>query len=57
MEKIVMWGLVTICSGLGSWIPSLWHAGMLSVAGIVGGLIGAVLGFWLNAKLSDYVNL
>lgn len=55
MEKIVFWSIVTITSGIGCWIPTLWHAGIFSISGIMGSVIGFVVGVWLARLLSSYI--
>lgn len=55
MQKIVFWSIVSIASGIGSWIPSLWHAGVFSIAGIIGGVLGFVAGIWLAKLLDGYI--
>ncbi|MCX6727633.1 MAG: hypothetical protein NTX11_02355 [Candidatus Saccharibacteria bacterium] len=57
MNKLVLYGLISICSGIGSWIPSLWHAGFLSAWGIIGGIVGCFVGVWLNFQLKNYIDL
>ena len=48
--------LIMICmvvgSTLGSWLPSLWGAGGLSLSSVLLGGIGGVLGIWAGFKLS-----
>ena len=57
MGKVVFWSLVTIFSALGSWIPSLWHAGFFSIAGIIGGVVGLGVGIWLAYLIDNYINV
>jgi hypothetical protein len=57
MQKLVFWSIITLTSAVGSYIPSLWHAGPFSVAGIIGGLAGFAAGFWVNNLLDSYINL
>lgn len=55
MNKRLVYLLVIICGGIGSYVPALWHAGAMSAAGILGGLIGGLIGIWLALKLNNYV--
>jgi hypothetical protein len=55
MQKLVFWSIVTIASGIGSWIPSWWHAGVLSISGLVGGAVGFIAGLWLAKLLDGYI--
>ena len=42
----------TIGSTLGGLVPALWHAGLLSLWGIVLSTIGGVLGIWAGYRMS-----
>jgi hypothetical protein len=48
-KTIVMLGMV-IGSTVGGYIPSLFHAGFLSIWGVVGSAIGGLLGIWVTYK-------
>lgn len=52
--KILLYGSVFIFGTIGSYIPSLWHAGVLSAWGIIGGVVGTVIGIWIAIKLNNY---
>jgi ABC-type lipoprotein release transport system permease subunit len=52
--KGLIYGSVIIFSTIGGYIPSLWHAGFLSISGIIGGIIGTIFGIWAAIKLSSY---
>ena len=56
MNKVVLYGSVSVFSLLGSWIPSLWHAGYLSIWGILGGIVGFFVGLWVYSLLNDYID-
>ena len=43
---------VLVGSTVGGFVPSLWGAGVLSVAGVVFSVLGGVAGVWVGAKLS-----
>ena len=45
-SKRMIWIGATIGSTLGGLLPSLWHAGMFSVWGIVLSTVGGVIGIW-----------
>jgi len=55
MNKALLWGSITVFSIIGSYIPALWHADMLSAASILGGLIGGLFGIWAALKLNEYI--
>ena len=42
-----------IGSSIGSFIPSLWGAGIFSFSSIIFGAIGAVAGIYIGFKLSN----
>ena len=54
---MLIYGSVFIFSTIGAYIPSLWHAGVFSIWGIVGGIVGTVVGIWAAIKLQDYVSI
>ena len=43
---------VFLGSTLGGFVPDLWHAGMMSMSGVVFGLAGGIAGLWLGVKLN-----
>ena len=47
----VMMIAVLVGSTLGALVPSLWGAGMLSVAGVVFSILGGVAGIWAGARI------
>jgi hypothetical protein len=47
----VMMIAVLVGSTLGGLVPSLWGAGMLSVAGVVFSILGGVAGIWVGARM------
>jgi len=51
MPKSLVWIGVSVGSLLGSWLPSLFGAGMLSLWGVFGGFVGAIVGIWVVFKL------
>ncbi len=52
--KMLIYGSVFIFSAIGSYIPSLWHAGPFSAWGIIGGIVGTIFGLWAAIKMSKY---
>lgn len=50
-KTLIMIGMV-VGSTLGGYVPSLWGAGGLSLASVVFGAIGGLLGIWGGFKLS-----
>jgi len=55
--KMLIYGSVLVFSTIGGYIPSLWHAGLFSASGILGGIIGTIVGIWVAIKVSNYVSL
>lgn len=47
----VMMIAVLVGSTVGGLVPSLWGAGMLSVAGVLFSLLGAAAGIWAGARI------
>jgi len=45
---------VAVFSTIGSYVPVLWHAGFFSMASIIGGIIGTIIGIWVAVKLNNY---
>lgn len=42
---------VLVGSTVGGFVPSLWGAGMLSVAGVLFSIVGGIAGIWVGAKV------
>ena len=57
MGKGLLYGSVLIFSLIGSYIPALWHAGVFSLWGIIGGIVGTIVGIWVAFKVNNYVDL
>jgi ABC-type dipeptide/oligopeptide/nickel transport system permease component len=55
--KWLIYGSVFIFSTIGAYIPALWHANLLSISSILGGIIGTIFGIWAAIKLNNYVDL
>lgn len=52
-SKALVWIGVTVGSVVGSFVPSLWGADMLSLSSLVFGAIGAIVGIYIGFKLSN----
>jgi hypothetical protein len=50
-KKAVWFGMI-VGSTIGGWVPSLWHAGMLSIWGIVMSTVGGIAGIWLAYRMT-----
>ena len=50
-KSLIMIGLV-VGSTVGSCIPSLWGAGGMSMASVLVGAIGGLVGIWAGYKIS-----
>jgi predicted MFS family arabinose efflux permease len=44
---------ILVGSTIGGFVPDLWHAGMLSLSGVVFGLAGGIAGLWVGVRLND----
>ena len=44
---------VLVGSTVGGFVPSLWGAGVLSIAGVLFSVIGGIAGIWVGAKLGS----
>lgn len=51
--KKFIWVGVFVGSTVGSYIPSLWGAGLLSFSSIILGTVGALAGLWIGFKLGQ----
>lgn len=50
-KSLIMIGLV-VGTTLGGYVPTLWGAGWLSIASVLIGGIGGLLGIWAGYKVS-----
>jgi predicted MFS family arabinose efflux permease len=46
MSRKAIWIGVIVGSTIGGFVPSLWHASVLSVSGVVFSTIGGLAGIW-----------
>lgn len=44
---------VLVGSTVGGFVPALWGASMLSVAGVLFSIVGGVAGIWVGARLGS----
>ncbi|HEV2105317.1 MAG TPA: hypothetical protein VGU27_06255 [Candidatus Eisenbacteria bacterium] len=51
-KRLVMAGMV-VGSTIGSWLPTLWGAGWLSMASVLIGAAGGLAGIWVGWKLAQ----
>ena len=51
MSKRAIWFGVIVGSTLGGCLPSLWHAGMFSISGVVCSTLGGLAGIWAAWRL------
>jgi len=56
MSKGLIYGSVLIFSTIGGFVPTLWHAGIFSVSGILGTILGTAIGVWVALKINNYVD-
>jgi uncharacterized membrane protein YeaQ/YmgE (transglycosylase-associated protein family) len=50
--KPAIWIGMTVGSSVGSFIPSLWGAGVLSFSSLIFGALGAMLGIYVAFKMT-----
>jgi len=53
--KFLIYTSVFIFSTIGGVIPGIFHQGIFSLAGIIGGIIGTIFGIWAAIKLNNYI--
>ena len=51
IDKRVIWIGVVVGSTLGGLLPSLWHASMFSLSGLVCSTIGGLVGIWVGWRI------
>jgi uncharacterized membrane protein YeaQ/YmgE (transglycosylase-associated protein family) len=56
MAKKLIWLGFIVGSTVGSLIPSMWGAGMLSVASLVLSAVGGVVGIWAGYKADQWLS-
>jgi hypothetical protein len=52
-SKSIIWIFMIIGSTIGSFIPTLWGAGFLSISSVLLTAVGGMLGIWLGFRLSN----
>jgi hypothetical protein len=50
-KALIMIGVI-VGSALGGYVPALWGAGGLSMASVVAGAVGGILGIWGGYRVS-----
>lgn len=51
MEKKLIWLGVFLGSTIGSYVPTLWGADLLSISSLFWGAIGGILGIWFGYRI------
>lgn len=51
--KGLVYGSVFLFSTIGAYVPALWHAGIFSIWGIIGGIVGTAVGIWVAVKINN----
>jgi hypothetical protein len=49
----LIWIGATVGSTLGGFVPSLWHASMFSMWGLVLSTIGGLVGIWIGWRIGQ----
>ncbi len=52
MNKKLIWIGMIVGSTIGGCVPTLWHAGMFSMSGIVLSTVGGIAGIWVAYRLA-----
>jgi len=55
--KLFIWIGLCIGSVLGSYLPTLWGAGVFSFSALAGSTLGAIGGIWLGYKIGQALEL
>jgi hypothetical protein len=50
----LIWAGLFVGSSIGGYLPSLWDAGLFSMAGVFGSAIGGFLGIYIGYKLGEW---
>jgi hypothetical protein len=50
---LLIWIGLSIGSTLGSYLPTIWGAGVFSFASLFGSALGGILGIWLGYKMGQ----
>lgn len=53
-QKFITAVCTIVGSGVGSAIPLVWGASMLSPGSMIFGALGAIAGIWLGYKINNY---
>jgi len=53
MDMKIIWLGLFVGSTIGSFVPSLWGAGMFSFSSLIFGTLGGFAGIWLGYKMSE----
>ncbi len=51
MSKKAIWFGCIVGSTLGGFVPTLWHAGMFSLWGVIFSTVGGIAGIWLTWRM------
>ncbi|MBX4201373.1 hypothetical protein KW803_00555 [Candidatus Saccharibacteria bacterium] len=57
MNKMLLYGCIFLGGIIGSYIPALWHAGVFSAAGLIGGVIGSIVGWWAARYINNMFDI
>lgn len=55
--KFAIYGGAFLGSVIGGYVPTLWHADLVSTWGIFGGFIGTFAGLWAGYRLGKHFDL
>jgi len=53
--KFVIYFCLFVGSGLGSYLPTLWHQDYFSLQSIIGSVIGGIIGIWVGYKINQRI--
>ena len=52
MNRRPIWIGMFVGSTIGGFIPALWHAGMVSMSGIILSTVGGIAGIWAGYRIA-----
>lgn len=55
-SKLLIYFGLFVCSGIGSYLPTLWGAGYFSLWSIIGSVVGGIVGIWIGYKLNKIIS-
>lgn len=54
-QKFVIYFSLFLFSGIGGWLPTLWHADIFSLWSIILSAVGGFLGIYIGIKVNNAI--